>query len=221
LPMASTAERMATGLLKHDNVIRVRVVDDDCVEVRRKSGYRTVTVRVVDTRVEAADLDTLGLDDVDAIVTVQRDAPYEWEAKVEAQHRGRDLYTNREFWSALNNRQFVGNESTEVEYFRNRIGAHDKVVELESIGQKLFRVHRSSGLRPLVVYCADEYIVSEDFVQRVVDEYPEVQFITNLSSWNRITPEAAAEARRHGCQVCDLSGIYGALNRNARTVSPR
>lgn len=211
--MASPAEWVAKSLGRHSTVARARVVRDDCVEIEQTDGDPTVTIRVVNTRVEAADIDRIGLRDVDAIVTIGPDGSYSWDAKMIAVKQGRDLYSNRELWRALGRKTFVGSESSEIEYFVDRVGGHDKVAELERIQPKLFRVHRTSGLDPLLVYCADEYMLSEDFVLNVLEEFPETQVIANLSSWNHITPEAVEEASRRGCQVWDLSGIYRALNR--------
>lgn len=216
--MASPAEWVARNLEEHRSVERTLVVRGDCVEIDRRHRYPTVTVRVVNSSVELADLDRIGLNDVDAIVTIRREVPYSWEAKAEARHRGRDLYSNRELWKAVNSRRFLGSESSDVEYFVDRIGSHDKVRELERIGSRLFRVHRTPSLGSLLVYCADEYILSEDFVHEVLAECPEVQVIANLSSWNKITPEAAEEGNRRGCRVFDRAGIYQALYRHAKTI---
>lgn len=126
--------------------------------------------------------------------------------------------SNRELWTAINSKMFLGIERSHVQYFIDRVGKHDRVRELERVGPNMFRVHRVGGLDALLVYCADEYILSEQFVDEVLGEFPDVQIVTNLSSWNRITDEAKAEAKRRGCQVLDLSGVYGSLNRDARAI---
>jgi hypothetical protein len=216
--MTSAAERAATSLKKHRRVSKAEVVNGDCVKIARTSGYAEVTVRVVNTHVDPSDLDRIGLDDVDAIVTIGKNGTYSWDAKTEACNRGRDLYTNRELWTALNTKQFVGSESSDIQYFVERIGSHDKVRELKRVGRRLFRVHRTGRLDTLLVYCADEYILSEQFVHDVLADHRDVQVITNLSSWNKITAEASEEAKRRGCRVLDLSGVYGALYRDARSI---
>jgi hypothetical protein len=216
--MPSPAHWVARSLEKHNGVDRASVVGGDCVEIQRRSGLRAVTVRVVDTRVEDKDLDQIGLEDVDAIVTLRRQDPYAWEAKVQATNRGHDLYSNRELWRAINSERFVRSESSDVEYFVERIGSHDKVTQLERLGPKLFRVWRSSGLDEVIVYCADEYILSEDSVRTILEECPETQVIANLSSWNSITQEADDEAQRRDCRVFDLSGMYRALNHATEAI---
>lgn len=213
-----SARWVAKSLKKHTGVSKAEVVNGDCVTIARNSGYRDVTVRVVDRHVDPSELDRIGLDDVDAIVTIGKNGTYSWDAKMAARTSGHDLYTNRELWRALNASQFVGSESSDVLYCVERVGGHDKVGELERVGPRLFRVHRTRGLDTLLVYCAHEYILSEQFVHDVLAECPEVQVITNLSSWNKITAEAAEEAKRRGCRVLDLSGAYGALNLDARSI---
>lgn len=92
--MASPAEWVATSLKKHTSVKRARVVRDDCVEIERKDGYPTVTVRVVNTTIELADVERIGIgvDHVDAIVSLRKNRPYSWDAKTAARERGHDLY---------------------------------------------------------------------------------------------------------------------------------
>lgn len=149
---------------------------------------------------------------MDAIVVASFGATYEWAAREEAHARGLALLTGREFFGALNHRDLMDHDLNHAVYFIQRIGSHQRVVELHRVEAELFFVERDAALGDLLVFSADEYRLGESFVLDVARAHPEVQVITNLSAWNDYTPEADLEARRHGMRVFDLSGIYGALN---------
>lgn len=203
------AERVAAGLIKHDGVLAAEA-NGDLVLVRRP-GLPVVTVRVVDApHLEETDLPGISVHGVDAIVLPWR-ATYSWAAKEAAQSAGADLFNVTEFWGALNARRLAAYELNCVEYFIDRIESHDRVARLVRRGFQLFdveRLHRST----LRMYCADEYLLSEVFVQDVMGRHPGVQVITNLSAWNSYSDEAQSEALRLGARICDLSETYRALN---------
>ena len=205
-------QSLALSLDNHDLVESV-AIDGDQLEIRRVGDLPDVKILVVESG-------TIGVEDVVAlvqsvslngIVSASLDGGYEWPARSAANAKGLAVLSRRELWGALNVPRLDYYDTNSAKYFKERIGTHHAVKELIREGSDLFRVERKNH-ESLLVFCADEYVLSQTNVRSILQQHPDVDVISNLSAWNKYTPLAAKEAKSFQSRVFDLSGIYGALN---------
>jgi hypothetical protein len=209
--MSTPAEQLIARLGEHHNVNWSAPVEHDLVEVSLGERARIVMLRAL----TGASLDLAGayeleIEPADVVVMIRYGAGYEWSAKEVVRDRGSDLYTIAQLWGALQSK-LKGYEEPKVRYFLSRFEDHNRVTAIERLSDRLVTIERQ-GLEPLVVHIADEYILSEEFVLKVLRADPGVDIIANISQWNHYSPIGAQTARDYGIRVFDHKELYGALN---------
>lgn len=198
---------------------RCEPLSPDLVEVEREHEHlgKLPTVKII---AAAGPITVESIEDAsarksDALVALS--GTYEWSLKVHAPGLGIGLFDVRQLFGALNDADIAKYDHNSVAYFVKRTAAHKQVKRLDRVDEFDFIVHRDN-LKPLRIFVADEYMLSEAFVLDVLEVHPEVDVIANLSSWNSYTLQAAHRAEELGAKVLDLSGLTAALYRDKEWI---
>ena len=187
-------------------------VGSDALAIARY-GMPSVVVRATDRPLcTAADVTAVGVEGVDALVIMSEPGYWLIEAKAAARAAGADVYTVEELFTALNNPRFRGSQLGAVRHFIETLGRHDRVSNPVRVATKVFDVERTGGLDVVRIYAANEYILTEQFVDDVLDVFPTTVLIANISNWNKQTAEAMGRARERNSVVVDRRELFRALN---------
>lgn len=111
-----------------------------------------------------------------------------------------------------------GSNSWAVSYSRivwleNAIKTHENVANFSRHDDIILEVQRDRGCS-LTVVCLDEYTLGESGVQRILQEFPSVNFISVGGNWNGYTKEAKELCLLHRIGLFNSGEITGAIYKN-------
>jgi hypothetical protein len=98
-----------------------------------------------------------------------------------------------------------------IEFFKKSVLSHSQVEKLEVHGPQFYTIKRKlcSDLR---LHLTNIYIVSEADVLEIMGDYPGVNCILTISSWNSYSYAAKQLAKQNCIGLFRTSEFYGALN---------
>ncbi|MEV7008892.1 hypothetical protein [Streptosporangium sp. NPDC051022] len=150
---------------------------------------------------------------LDAIVNTGKWGRYTSEAKEYANSQGVSLFNYRQLLGALerDDEEFPVYERTAMRVARQSISRHSKVVRVEDVALYELRVHRKN-LSTVRVAFTEIYILGIADLREILEEFPNIDAIVNLSLWNYYTKEAKGKAKEYGIGLFELKEFLGALN---------
>lgn len=101
---------------------------------------------------------------------------------------------------------------SQIEFFLKAMRAHDKVSDVESIDEQIYRIFRTDNLRPITVYLTNLYTVGYADVIDITAKHREINCIVTMSNWNGFTRDARTYASEKRTGLFYLSELMGAMN---------
>lgn len=150
---------------------------------------------------------------LDAIVNIGEWGRYTSEAKEYANNQSVSLFNYRQLLGALacDDEEFADYERTAMSVARKSIVRHSKVARIEDVALYELRAYRKT-LPTVRVAFTEIYILGVADLREILDEFPQVDAIVNLSLWNHYTKEAKVKAGEQGVGLFELKEFLGALN---------
>ncbi|WP_138616675.1 hypothetical protein [Pseudoalteromonas sp. S2721] len=100
-----------------------------------------------------------------------------------------------------------------IAWLESAIQSHGNVVRYSRRDDLIMEFDRKEG-RSITLICLDEYALGESLVHRVMQEFPEVNFISVGGNWNGYTREAKQLCLSNNIGLFNSSEITGALWKN-------
>jgi hypothetical protein len=205
---------LASTIVKHSEVTGARTLPDGLVEVERKNlpsitvaplGNLRIDSRLVESVLRASPPPTV-------IVLVPRAGHYEWEARALAMAQGSTIFTVKELYTFMRERDPRAFVDKNVDYNRARLAQHSRVAKCEMICEASARLRRRDSLGDVVVAMEYEYEFTEEAVVRAIERHPDVDVILNANPSGRVTAAAYAHAIEARVPVYKIGELMGALN---------
>jgi hypothetical protein len=100
-----------------------------------------------------------------------------------------------------------------ITWLEDALRSHHNVASFTRCDDIIISVKRKAG-RDITIVCLDEYALGESGIRRIMQEFPQVNFIYVGGNWNGYTPEAKelCLARRVG--LYNSGELTGALYRD-------
>ncbi|WJT09111.1 hypothetical protein [Vibrio harveyi] len=111
-----------------------------------------------------------------------------------------------------------GSNTWDVSYSRiawleSAIKSHGNVIRYSRRNDIIMEFDRKDG-SSITLICLDEYALGESLVHRVLQEFPEVNFISVGGNWNGYTREAKELCLANNIGLFNSSELTGALWKN-------
>ncbi|WP_342536518.1 hypothetical protein [Sporosarcina sp. FSL K6-3508] len=99
-----------------------------------------------------------------------------------------------------------------VVFLEDRLRSHSKVEEYKKISDYYYLIKRRPGLRNIKLLITDLYTIGmADFIEQK-NNYPEMNAMLTISSWNGYTPSVKNEAKKEQIGIFVLAEFLGAIN---------
>ncbi|MDR7074209.1 hypothetical protein [Fictibacillus barbaricus] len=99
-----------------------------------------------------------------------------------------------------------------INFMEDRLSSHSKVSNLERLSDYYYLIKRSSNLRDIRLLITDEYTVGIADLIEHKKNYPEMNAILTVSSWNGYTKSVKNEAKKECIGIFVPGELLGALN---------
>lgn len=100
-----------------------------------------------------------------------------------------------------------------IAWLESAIKSHGNVIRYSRHGDIIMKFDRKDG-SSITLICLDEYTLGEAMVHRVLNEFPEVNFISVGGNWNGYTREAKQLCLSNSIGLFNSSELTGALWKN-------
>lgn len=100
-----------------------------------------------------------------------------------------------------------------IAWLESAIKSHGNVIRYSRHDDIIMEFDRKDG-SSITLICLDEYTLGEAMVQRVLSEFPEVNFISVGCNWNGYTKEAKQLCLSNSIGLFNSSELTGALWKN-------
>lgn len=100
-----------------------------------------------------------------------------------------------------------------IAWLESAIKSHDNVIRYSRHDDIIMKFDRKDG-SSITLICLDEYTLGEAMVHRVLNEFPEVNFISVGGNWNGYTREAKQLCLSNSIGLFNSSELTGALWKN-------
>jgi hypothetical protein len=203
----------AAAIVNHEKVSRATVLEDGRVQVNRK-GLPAITVAPITAdRIDQVVVEAIFKAEVPTIIVlVPKEAHYDWSARAFAEEQGSTIYTVRELYTFMDQRDPRGFADKRVDYARKRLKQHTQVSSIDMICEATMRLRRQGGLSDVIVAVEYEYEFSEEALVGALERHPDADVILNANPNGRPTSAALSHARHAKVPVFTLAELMGALN---------
>jgi len=97
-----------------------------------------------------------------------------------------------------------------IKFFEDGIRAHNAVISVDKLSDQYYNIKRESK-SDLKVFLTNIYIVGIADVHEIKNQFPEVNCIVTISSWNSYSTEAKTFCNSQNIGLFKYSEFYGAL----------
>lgn len=104
---------------------------------------------------------------------------------------------------------------TQREFFRTTLANHDKVSDIDTIDDQLYRIERTGGLQEVIVYITNLYTVGYAELLNIHSKCKDLNCVVTMSNWNSYTKDARMYGRENHIGLLKFADFMGALNLRA------
>jgi len=121
---------------------------------------------------------------------------------------GMGLITN-----AFHTEEYSSIQRREFDFVEKGLARHTRVVRLERLFDRVFRIHRSGNLPPFTIALVDSYEMTGEAVQNAFDKYGKFDGILNTNPNGNSTGRAYSAAENVSAEIFVWRTLLGRLNK--------
>lgn len=115
--------------------------------------------------------------------------------------------------SAFDTNNYSGIQRNEYKFVENNLGKHSRVEKLERLYDRVFKIYRTNGFRPITITLIDSYELTGEEVRNARDKYGKFDIVLKTNPNGNSTGRAFSAADEIGAEICTWSELFGRLNK--------